>query len=201
MSKICPECGCVNDNDNARFCNDCGAKFEVNNPVPQTPRIKLKEVSGDDKVEGKKETPTDTSFRPAEVSKAENVVVKPVTSKETTIDLPEEDDDDSDYGEVTVEPVSFDSVEENEEFDDDGDDFEQPLPIEQSVKNANESVSTEGVKNNQTDDEVTNDPYYDDILPEIDNEIRAIPRDVIFKIAGAVLVLIAAGFYMIMMWS
>ena len=103
--------------------------------------------------------------------------------------------------EVTVEPVSFDSAEENEEFDDDGDDFEQPLPIEQSVKNANESVSTEGVKNNQTDDEVTNDPYYDDILPEIDNEIRAIPRDVIFKIAGAVLVLIAAGFYMIMMWS
>ena len=75
--------------------------------------------------------------------------------------------------------------------------------MEQSTENENFSKQYEPkvVKDNQTDDEVTNDPYYDDILPEIDNEIKAIPRDVIFKIAGAVLVLIAAGFYMIMMWS
>lgn len=203
MSKICPACGCVNENDNARFCNDCGAKFEVNIPEPQARKITLKEVSGNEEVEAKSiSEPQKPIPKQEEVSNLDEVPAQPTKVEKQVESAPFEEDDDDDFGEVVIAPVSFGT--NDKEDDDDVDDFEQPVfekPVNVNQTSEPKVTKTAFSSDNLSDDEVTNDPYYDDVLPEIDNEIRAIPRDVIFKVAGAVLVIIAAAFYMLMVWS
>ena len=200
MSKICPACGCVNENDNAKFCNDCGAKFEVNIPEPQARKITLKEVSGNEEVEAKPMSEPQKPILQEEAPKPNTVPFQPISVEKPVESAPFEEDDDDDFGEVVIAPVSFGT--NDKEDDDDVDDFEQPV-FEKPVNETSEPKITKTAfsSDNLSDDEVTNDPYYDDVLPEIDNEIRAIPRDVIFKVAGAVLVIIAAAFYMLMVWS
>lgn len=190
MSKICNKCGCVNENDNARFCNDCGEKFVVHIEEPK-PRIKLREVSPDedDRDKPRSEEIDTPVFRPDTVNLAKNAMgndTEPIY-------------EDDDVEEETNEPL----VEDEEDFfyeDDEPEkpEFEEPIfeePVEEPREKRFERKSSV-----ISDEEVTNDPYYDDLLPDIDNEIKAIPRDIFFKVAGAVIILFAAIFYLIMVW-
>ncbi len=191
MSKVCTKCGCINESDNARFCNDCGERFEDEPATFNKPKkITLTPVT-EPKAPSVREEPSVASEEPVKnykepVKPQYSEPVSPVVS-----DKVEEDDDEDDYSTPIVVQNTI-PEEINDDFFDE--DLDNPKPFVDPESKFIEQPEE------KTEEEVTNDKYYDDILPVIDNEIKAIPKDIIFKGIGIVMVLIAVAFYMISVW-
>lgn len=177
MSKICKECGCINENDNARFCNDCGAKFEdVTAPV-----IKLTEVINNSSQMPLKQDMDDD----VEVDTSD--VFIPNQQEQTAID----EDNEEDY---VAKPVNIISQSEAPAvYDEDEDSTEVPIAVEIEkpvlpkkpkivIGKKKEPLKDE---DKEVQDMVTNDPYYDDVLPEINNERTMFNKEVFLKVGVA----------------
>ncbi len=202
MSKICPKCGCVNENDNARFCNDCGEKFEVliKEPVlkevseasfDKPEKITLTEIAEapetntpfvrNENVDTPNTPPVAATEPHAEVVRPK-AVQKPVVTPQPSSG-PFYEDDDDDYSEKPTEEI-----------------FEEVQNEDEDETYYSEPSGQPFIQNTSDLSEITNDPYYDDVLPEINNEIKAIPKDIIIKGIAVFFIIIGLGIYLISIW-
>ncbi len=207
---FCYECG-TKLNDNAKFCHGCGIEIklpttEKGNDAPVVEERKKKITYAEEKVdtpkpektskykEVTKEQVTKTSEPKAEEIKKKEATPSAKNDYEDdlkdTVDI-EEDEDDDDYDEensVTLLPDDEDDDDEEDEddYEDDDDYDEENLQDIPYAENANAS-------NPKTD------PYWNDIIPEVEDELSKIPKDLVFKGIGAVLALVAVMAWLIYM--
>lgn len=222
MSKVCTSCGCVIENNNAKFCDECGAKFEISTTVKMIPTGvsgsgKLKISGLADNSSQKNFLNDDDNFsntEPQPLLQEEKEQLQTVVLSEDDEDeeplnpLPVEveseishsevinDEDEEDNAEYELEEASKDnfSVIDDEEDEDIADFRSKDSAVSSSPKKkffsfSQKETSLENVPRNS--DMVTNDPYYDDVLPEINNEKVALQKDIIFKILAATAAMIA----------
>ena len=175
---FCSECGTKNY-DTAKFCRKCGASM-----------IFTEDETKDEKQKEIIETPTPTVNRteptspviPKEEQKKAELPITPVNNtvepKEPEEEYEEEDDEEyeeEEDDEYTVEEESEDNEEEDdyeEENENSSSDDNITTPVSASVNPANNS-------------------YWDDVVPEIEEEIYRIPKDIILKfVFGCVAIII-----------
>lgn len=173
---FCNECGAKNP-DTAKFCSGCGTKFTTKmttefNQSDSNNKEDFFNMYEEVQPVAKKEVVT--KEEPVEKEKKEVVVrdekVKPETPK-TTANKKEEQ---------IVEEKKVTSVEERLASLSTASIMKQSKPAQSDV---NPAV----------------DPYWDDILPEINNEINAIPKDNIIKVLASVAALFIVITYLIYM--
>ena len=150
MAIICKECGCVNENDNARFCNDCGAKLDAQVKTPDHDVI----------VETKLKTQSETI-------------------KLATIDDDEEPELTREEG-IKAAPVQAESDDDDDETYDSADVF---VPNSKPQKNIFDAVE---VDEDTEESDIINDPYYNDVLPDINNEKVVLQKGLIAKVIASV---------------
>ena len=230
MAIVCHECGCINENDNARFCNDCGARLtppvaqstgSLENPsklvlkpveataqsVPQQtvrpepqaqPQVQSQPVPVQP-VQPVESIPLERNNMPAETMVYMGQPTQPIQPMQP-VQQPIYDDDDDDYvPNNNVQSASQPTMYIDDVFDDDDDPVEAPVTEKPSKRKEPEKRfgRKEPVDTDVMKDGDDGDPYYDDVLPEIDNEIRAIPKDIIFKVIGVIVLAIVIAFYML----
>lgn len=180
MSKVCKECGCVNENDNARFCNDCGARFED----AATPAIKLTEVTNNSS-QMDSHTEIDEDIE-------DDFDAVPVTKHIDEIHQAVDEDNEDDY---EAEPV-INTVKQSAPlvYDEDEDTFEMPVAEETVDSEPKEKkrrvferkeTSASSKADDEVKDMVSSDPYYDDVLPEINNERTVFNKELALKVSVA----------------
>lgn len=186
----------------AKFCMECGQKIPVkksvstSKPANNAPAIEFDDV--------------DDSFGYVE----ENLTseeLKSVSHKESERKLstsPGETENNNDVSEIEKdEPIpeytSDEAIEEDltEETNYNESSNNNELDVSKlSTYNNNTSATTRAESTGQEQQPVyvtspDTDPYWDDVLPEIDNEIYQIPKDIILKGVGVVV-----GLFLIMAW-
>ena len=172
---FCSECGTKNY-DTAKFCRKCGASMIFN-----------EDEEIEDEIQEEIETPAPTITRATPPSpdtkkepKERKEPVKPVT-KPVVMEEAEPEEDEEEYDEEEEYVVEEEPEEDEEEYEDDyeEDDVEESV----TVKNVNTPVS-ETIN-------PANSSYWDDVVPEIEEEIYRIPKDIILKfVFGCVAVLL-----------
>ena len=214
---FCNECGAKNP-DNAKFCNNCGAKLVASAPVANKANIETTVISNPNEM-----PPTQVAYHdPINVSKEE---IGKLFDKDTAKAFMEEQDSrwhketkeeaaayEKAYKEQNTSEANRPLEEANptlvtalaEEYNDDMDDeVSEPKEVP-SVEQALAALSTSKNKVNpveltrdKTKSELPliDDHYFDDVLPEIDNEIYSIPKGNIWKIVFSII-----GLFIIMAW-
>lgn len=216
---FCNECGAKNP-DGAKFCNNCGAKLiapafaakeetkeatVISNPNEMPP----KQVAYHDPINVSNEDMGNLFKK--DTAKAFMEEQDSKWHKETEA---EKKDYENAYKEKNTSPItnSAPAKEEKppkapvieEEYNDDMDDEETEVIEAPSIEEALAALSTSHNKVNpitltgtQKKEELPliDDHYFDDVLPEIDNEIYSIPKDNIWKIVFSVI-----GLFIISAW-
>lgn len=148
-----------------------------------------------------KSSPAETKKgAPAPISKApeEKMVPKePISEEPSHQNLAEEEsatvyeedveDDEEDVEEIPAEEDVEDDDEDeddDDEAEDDDDDAEDDDDTEDDATDDEEPSAITSARNPKTDD------YWNDIIPEIEEEVYRFPKDVLFKIGGAFLLLV-----------
>lgn len=167
--------------DTAKFCYKCGEKISSN--TDENSKMLFDAEDDEDDI-CQNEEPAGVSSNAA-------------AAKEN---LEEEDDEDEEPGIPTPAPAEPDEYEEDEEDEDD--DGEEDIlsslstaPPKSNMANSTEETQGRGFQPSSSLMDPVNDPYWDDVLPEIDNEINKTPKDVILKGIG-----IVAALFIVMAW-
>ena len=171
--------------DTAKFCYKCGEKISSNTDEKNSKMLFDAEDDEDDICQNEE---------PAGVSS------NATAAKEN---LEEEDDEDEEPGIPTPAPAEPDEYEEDEEDEDDEDDDGEEDILsslstaspKSNMANSTEETQGRGFHPSSSLMDPVNDPYWDDVLPEIDNEINKTPKDVILKGIG-----IVAALFIVMAW-
>ena len=183
---FCPECG-KKLKGTPKFCLHCGSPIDYSDDENE----EIEEIREE------KKTPSPSVEKKAETKPAEEKPKKEVSSPQPD---PEEEPEEEEYfdeeeeeyaeeGEDNFEEGENDEEEEEEEeeyFDDEDDEEDEP---EENNKKVVENLNPE------------TDPYWNDIVPEINEEIFRIPKDIIFKAAGVAVALIFVIVWLIYMLS
>lgn len=213
--KFCIECG-EKIPDNAKFCYHCGTKLELtqaDNMASDALSLDFEETSPNGGYAEEK------SVMPKNDSGSESIkhTVSPDTDasirtkvKNNTKLVAEDTDEDMEEGTEYMEPAEEyeeEDTEEEEYYEEDSpskeqsdlsmaDGEEEPassnvlsgLSVAATIEKDPEESQPVGIlkpKNPATD------PYWDDVLPEVENEYNQIPKDIILKAAGCIVALFA----------
>lgn len=166
--------------DTAKFCYKCGEKISSN--TDENSKMLFDAEDDEDDI-CQNEEPADVSSNAADAKE----------------NLEEEDDEDEDEepGFPTPAPAEPDEYEEDDDEDDDEDILSSlsTAPSKSNMANSTEETQGKGFQPSSSLMDPVNDPYWDDVLPEIDNEINKTPKDVILKGIG-----IVAALFIVMAW-
>lgn len=204
---FCNECGAKNP-DGSKFCNSCGAKIvviEETDPAKfEVPIIKNSKVMPEKQLHYRE--PIDVSGEEInklfDKDKEKAKAFMEEQEKNFHIETKEEKIAyENAYNCVPKEENTDDLIEYNDDLDDEDTSFEVNAP---SVEDALRALSTSKDRVNpvdlvggkkSSDLELIDDHYFDDVLPEIENEIYSIPKENIAKVIIAIL-----GLIVIMGW-
>lgn len=173
---FCMNCGAKLP-DTAKFCNKCGEKIS---PDP-------------------KENVMNTSI-PMSFNEEDNEDVNTVDEIEEGVTVQyEEEKSNIQSSDINKEEEGYDEDEE-EEYEEEEETIENDLS---QLSAASDNTSHKNVNATETSGYMVNgnaldplsDPYWDDVLPEINNEINQLPKDYILKGVGVV-----AALFVVMAW-
>lgn len=168
-----------------KFCFNCGQKIEI--PTYALPQDNsAQESEKPEIVEQVAASPVEPEIEPE----------KPVTpiikvEKEAPAPEPEEAPEPLVIVDTAGEELEYEEYEDDEEeyYEDEEEEYDED-PVEADTS----SVDISSLKDPQTDE------YWNDVVPEIEDELDKIPKDIILKIVGiviAVLLVIAWLVYML----
>ena len=210
---FCSHCGKELKGD-PTFCKYCGATLEPDEPEEEASQVSrsgytistaayqdTKAISGKREEEQKPEN---------SVSKEKQTEIKPVAkpkpapkpepepTPEPEFEEEEIYEDEEIYEEEIYEEDFVEEGTEEEEYYEE-EYYEEDVAYSDNMEGTEDSVQTEaeelGLKNPETD------PYWDDIIPQIDEEIHRIPKDIIVKGGIIAVALVFVIIFMIYMLS
>jgi hypothetical protein len=192
---FCSECGTKNK-DMAKFCRKCGASLLFDED----------EEFEEEVVEEKpaKVNPKPT-VKPAEEKASRYKPIEPIPKEDPIIKdtpLPQNKEGYEDYedeAEEYVEEISEENQEIEEEYVDDEPEYTVVVEDEESnVSEEEEYIDDEDIEEG-SEEEISssivtnpaNDSYWNDVVPEIEEEIYKIPKDIILKFVFGGLAILA----------
>lgn len=213
--KFCTECG-EKIPDNAKFCYHCGTKLELtpsDNTASDALSLDFEETSPNGGYAKEESVMPKNGPRPESIkhtaSSDTNALTTTKVQKNTQF---VEEDTEEDIEEDTED---MESAEEYEEEDTDVEEYyeedspakgQSDLPMideeeEPSSSNVLSGLSVAAAIEKDPEESQpvgilkpknpATDPYWDDVLPEVENEYNQIPKDIILKAAGCIVALFA----------
>ncbi len=192
---FCSECGTKNK-DMAKFCRKCGASLLFDED----------EEFEEEVVEEKpaKVNPKPT-VKPAEEKVSRYKPIDPIPKKDPIIKdtpLPQNKEGYEDYedeAEEYVEEISEENQEIEEEYVDDEPEYTVVVEDEESNVSEEEEYIDDEDTEEGSEEEISssivtnpaNDSYWNDVVPEIEEEIYKIPKDIILKFVFGGLAILA----------
>lgn len=209
---FCYECG-TKLNDNAKFCHGCGIKIEIPAYADEKPTVEEKKAKIS-YTEEKVEEPKSEEPKKNKVSKYKEVTKEQVSQPKNNLaeelkkSVPtpppveeEDDDDEDDYEDDNIE-VDDDEDEDNKvallpEDEEDDEDDEDEDDYEDEDEDDEENLQPVSYDYNASNPET--DPYWNDLIPEAEEELSKIPKELFFKGIGAVVALLAVIAWLVYM--
>lgn len=169
---LCKECGLIVP-EGSSFCNGCGAKIEkLNYSAEETIITEEKLVEN----ESYDENDEDEYYEDDEVEVEQEDIIPFEDTEDIIYEDTEEDENIDAVNNVQVSQVS-----------------------QKPTFSSQPKASSLDEKTSAEKETPLNDPYWDDVKPEIENEIYQIPKDIIIKGVIAVFALLASIAWLIIM--
>jgi len=192
---FCSECGTKNK-DMAKFCRKCGASLLFDEDE------EFEEEAAEEKPTKVNPKPT---VKPAEEKVSKYKPVDPAPKEEPIIKvtpLPQNKEGYEDYedeAEEYVEEISEENQEIEEEYVDDESEYTVVVEDEESNVSEEEEYIDDEDTEEGSEEEISssivtnpaNDSYWNDVVPEIEEEIYKIPKDIILKFVFGGLAILA----------
>lgn len=201
---ICPKCDTVIEGT-PKFCPECGFRLTLSQGDTKLKQPK-KPVEEDDYDEDDFED--DSNDTESEYEDEEEIEGSDDSEEDSENDIDDDDeeieelddDEDSDYD-------SNDDNDDDDDYDEDDEDDYEPEPAMLPKKKAKSSPNPGKQKKEKVkpqkktaapvlkDYDPNHDHYYDDVLPEIMDEINKFPTEVLLKIVFGIVALVATILY------
>lgn len=193
---FCSECGTKNK-DMAKFCRKCGASLLFDEDE------EFEKEAAEEKPAKVNPKPT---VKPAEEKVSKYKPIDPIPKEEPIIKdtpLPQNKEGFEDYEdepEEYVEELPEETQETEEEYIDDEPEYTVVVEEEEIDDSEEEEyIDDENISEENTDEEISssivtnpaNDSYWNDVVPEIEEEIYKIPKDIILKFVFGGLAILA----------
>lgn len=226
-AKFCNECGMKIEPKKQEMVTEKPSAKDISNedaPVMEKPKMAFKEVDKEPEVQ--EEAPKKNQFVfTGKPKKAAPIIEEPEDDAEEDEDveeeelavntafLDEEDEDDEDEEEEAEDDE--DSYDEDEEYENEDEEDDEPIippaparklstartpvPETRKLSTARNTTLSASESNYSSNYSIEDDAYWNDVLPEIDDEINQIPKDVILKAVGCVVALFVIIAWLIFM--
>ena len=197
MFIFCDKCGAKN-NDTAVFCRECGNSLALKDDEEE-----VKDTSSEEKKEDTKEE-TVSEEKPSEENPSEEKKEDSPSEENPSEESDEEDEEDEYEDNEPVTEVLYDPNKAKEESSEDNNDYEDEDEDEKSESSEKEEGPVEEEYEDEDEDDKkvetfpqldelhnpSTDTYWDDVIPEIEEEIYQIPKDIIIKAVVGTAILI-----------
>jgi len=190
----CPSCGEL-VSSNTKFCPECGFKLNITHTLQKKQKVTLK---NDDYEDDDEELYDDDELYDDEDDEES-------LYEDDGEGFYEDDEDDESYDEDDDESYDEDDELYEDEVDDEGEEIPVAAPQKRTpttpVKRVTSAPMTTSkrrpeIKKTPAEDYNPNhDHYYDDVLPEVLNEINRFPTETLLKIGLGITVIVASILY------